>query len=382
MPSPLLKILFFCVVILVGGLIIYEGYRDKRVVVPKGETVFKTIELEKGGVILEKNSTLNGNIHLNSGLIKLEEGAKINGSIQMNEGQIVADKSTEFLGPITIKNGQIKLGEESRVKESLTLGKGKINASKMTLFEKDLTINSGSLRLEENSKIQGTLVSTNEVEIAKHSSAFLGTVKPPVYRVYDWPLALQYFDILPESHKNQVGFMILTKRKNGLIRQEDIRQGDQYFEGIYDYVDGKLISIDLSNPEVMNRFFKKAKSFFTGLPERRMAFFDMGATTEDFAHDRRFADIYLPAEGSGTLILHEMGHVMDFKEDYSDFHTPKYPWTKEDAVSDYGATHPGEDFAEAYRLYVLHPDQFKTLIEENLERQKKWDYLKEYVFSK
>ena len=111
-----------------------------------------------------------------------------------------------------------------------------------------------------------------------------------------------------------------------------------------------------------------------------MTYFNIGATTEDFAHDKNFADIYLPASGSGTLILHEMGHVMDFKADYSDFHDPKYPWTKEDAVSGYGATHPGEDFAEAYRMYILNPKKFLELIEENPERQKKWEYLKEWVF--
>jgi len=44
-------------------------------------------------------------------------------------------------------------------------------------------------------------------------------------------------------------------------------------------------------------------------------------------------------------------------------------------------THLREDFAEAYRLYMMNEEGFLALIKDNPERQKKYDFLKEYVFN-
>lgn len=342
--------------------------------------MIKDIQQKKVDILLEENSVLQGNIEAEEGRIELEKGAKILGSIQLEKGEIRTGDHVEISQSIQLKKGNIVLGENNLIHENLLLKEANLMIHPNTILEKGISLNDGNLRLEEGVQVKGDVI-VKKGKVEKHSTAKIEGKKPGVYITYDWPKALQYFDILPEAHKNQVGYIVLTKGNNGLIREEEITNGSEYFEGIYDYADRKLITINLLDEEVMQRFFDKAKTFFTGLPERRMTYFSIGATTEDFAHDQNFADIYLPARGSGTLILHEMGHVMDFKADYSDFHAPKYPWTKEDAVSDYGATHPGEDFAEAYRMYRLNPKKFLELIKENPERQEKWNYLKEWVFS-
>ena len=67
--------------------------------------------------------------------------------------------------------------------------------------------------------------------------------------------------------------------------------------------------------------------------------------------------------------------------DFSDFHQPAYPFiSHEAALNSYGATHPGEDFAEAYKYYALTPSYFEELIQQAPERQQKYDFLKHYVF--
>lgn len=352
---------------------------NRKIIIHSGETLIKNIEQKKVTILLEENAVLQGGIEAEEGQIELGKGAKILGSIQLEKGEIRTGDDVEISQSIHLKKGNIVLGENNLIHENLLLGEANLTIHPHSILEKNIHLNEGKLRLESNVQVKGNVIVENG-KIEKHSTAKIEGEKPAVYITYDWPEALQYFDILPESHKNQVGYIMLTKGNNGLIREEEITNGSQYFEGIYDYADGKIITIDLSDQEVMEKFFKKAKTFFTSLPERRMTYFNIGATTEDFAHDKNFADIYLPARGSGTLILHEMGHVMDFKTDYSDFHDPKYPWTKEDAVSGYGATHPGEDFAEAYRMYSLNPKKFLQLIKENPERQEKWNYLKEWVF--
>lgn len=359
----------------------YYFYFSKHIVIKEGETLSENINLDSGSLHLEKESVLNGSVKINQGKITLEDGAKILGEVNLGSGDISTGKKVSFEKEINIKKGDLNFGEENYLKGNLTMGKGSILLKKKTIIEKNIDQKEGELRLEEDVIVNGD-IHLKKVEAEKHSSTLIKGLKPKVYRTYDWPRKLQYFDVLPESHKNAVGYIFLTKEKNGLIRDEKILEAYQYFEGIYDYKDGKLVSLNLEDEALMKQFFDKAKTFFTNIPERRLVYFNVGATTEIYAHDSNFADIYMPSTGSQTLLIHEMGHVMDFKYDFSDLHDPKFPWTQEDAVSSYGSTHPGEDFAEAYQIYALNGEAFLTLIEENTERQKKYDFLSTYVFSR
>lgn len=377
--EPKLILVSLIIIIATVGLS-YFFYFSRHIVIHEGQVIKKNIILDEGSLTLEKNSVLQGSVKINKGKIIVGEGAKIIGPVSMEEGKLVSEKEANFEGPIRLKKGDVEIGEENKMKENLSVDRGNILIMKKSILEKNIIQKMGNLRLEEEIQIDGD-VTVAEVKTEKHSSTLIKGVKPKVYRTYDWPKKLQYFDVLPESHKNALGYIFLTKEKNGLIRDEKILEAHQYFEGIYDYKDGKLVSLNLEDEELMKKFFDKAKAFFVELPERRLVYFNVGATTEIYAHDSNFADIYMPSTGSDTLLIHEMGHVMDFKYDFSDLHDPKFPWTKEDALNSYGATHPGEDFAEAYQIYTLNDEAFLDLIEENEVRQEKYDFLSTYVFS-
>ena len=144
----------------------------------------------------------------------------------------------------------------------------------------------------------------------------------------------------------------------------------------------QLYPINLNNKELTQPFFDKAKDFFTKLPERMLGTHGVGATTIRFSINPKKADVYIPSDGSDYVFIHEMGHVQDFQENFSDFKIPRYPFLKKElAVSSYGSTHPGEDFAEAYLYYIMSHHYFSELIEENPEIQQKYYYLKKYVFA-
>jgi hypothetical protein len=73
--------------------------------------------------------------------------------------------------------------------------------------------------------------------------------------------------------------------------------------------------------------------------------------------------------------------VLDYKYAFIDYHSPDYPYPdRESAITEYWKFHKWEDFAEAYRYYILHHDSFQRKIAENPLRQQKYDYLKQYVF--
>lgn len=111
-----------------------------------------------------------------------------------------------------------------------------------------------------------------------------------------------------------------------------------------------------------------------------------------------------------SVLVHEMGHIVDIDyltggytaasafidfdryipEDDASVDFYDISWinsvrrTKEaskmDFVSIYAMTNPFEDFAESYAMYVLHGDQFKRMATGNSTLQKKYDFMKYYVF--
>lgn len=312
-------------------------------------------------ILITENTTLERDIGLTEESLTLEKGSLLKGNIELAEGRIYLD-------------------EQARIEGDISLGKGELIVGKNASIKGTVTITAGRIRLEENASIEGDLI-LKEGELQKHSSSQVTGQKPNIYRTYDWPKVLAYFDVLPETHKEAVGYIFLTKESNTGIREEGIKHPEDYFAGIYFYENKKLHSIEVQNIQETQKFFDKAKTFFGDLPGRRLGPFSVGATTKQYAHNPKKADIYMPEDGSEYVFIHEVGHVQDFKYDFIDHHEPLYPFiSAEMALNSYAATHPGEDFAEAYKYYVLSPDYFEDLIEEEPERQQKYDFLKQYVF--
>jgi hypothetical protein len=321
--------------------LLYFLVLSKNIVIEAGTEKNQDLNLPEGTITLEKGASLKGNISLDSGKVLLNENSRIEGGIQLGQGSLKMERNTKIKGDIKVKEGEIFLAEGASVEGNIDLQTGNMQ---------------------------------------KHSSAKISGRKPDIYVTYNWPEALAFFDVLPEEHKQAVGYIFLTKENNILVREDDIKTQD-YFDGIYVYKDHDLHPMDLQNEEAMEKFFNRAKDFFKGLPERRLGAFGVGATTKNFAFNQAKADIYIPSSGSRYTFIHEMGHVMDFKYNFIDDHRPLYPFLSQElAVSGYGATHPGEDFAEAYKYYVLSHDYFSELIEEHPERQQKYDFLKKHVF--
>lgn len=311
-------------------------------------------------IVIQNDTEFQQDIALQEGTIIIGKNATVRGDITLAEGTVLLDENTTILGNVTVQNGQLKIKKGSQIKGNVALDKG-------------------TIRLEEGSVIEGNLKLENG-QMEKHSTAAVLKEKPDIFITYDYPKALAYFDVLPEEHKEAIGYIFLTKNFNTSIREDTVQKPEDYFEGIYFYQDKKLQRISPDQPEA-EKFFKRAQKFFKDLPERRLGPFSVGATTKNYAHNPKKADIYVPIENSYYTFIHEVGHVMDFKENFSDYHTPKYPFiSAEVAVSSYGGTHPGEDFAEAYKHYIISSQYFKDLIAESPERQAKYDFLRQYVF--
>lgn len=311
-------------------------------------------------VIIEKNQTLNHQIDLSEGEIILQENSTVNGDLNLTKGSININNKSIIKGNITIKEGNLIIGDDVHISGNVTLNKGKIHLGESSIIE-------GSVKAEDNA-------------LEKHTTAQIKGEKPFVYTTYNLPPVLKYFDLLPETHKKALGFIFLTKQ-NSLARANHDLQPEDYYQAIYHYNNGQLETIDLKSPEVAN-FLKKAEKFYTDLPERMLGTHDVGATTKNYAINKKNADIYIPFDSSSQILIHEMGHVQDFQGNYCDLNPKLYPFQKDKAISEYGATHPGEDFAEAYAYYVLHYDTFQSLIKQDPDYQKKYDYIKQIFLSK
>ena len=195
------------------------------------------------------------------------------------------------------------------------------------------------------------------------------------------PNALSYFDVLPESHKARVGFVFLTKGDNTAIRELSATGAGDYFDGAYAYSGGQLEPLDLSGAAEAP-YRAAAKRFFGKISPYKLATHAVGASTLNFSMVRGRPDVYLASDASPDVLVHEMGHVADYGGNYTDYAVPRWPWTRSGALNDYGATHPGEDFAEAYRLYVLRGAEFREAwAPASAEWRKKYEYLKTRVFS-
>ena len=113
-----------------------------------------------------------------------------------------------------------------------------------------------------------------------------------------------------------------------------------------------------------------------------------------------------------AVFVHEMGHITDGSYlkgtkngEFSGFYDFEVPVTKDDAsslfykiswksetekrsnskeldfVSQYAATDPFEDFAETYTFYRLHGAEFRKLAKSNYLLDRKYRFMKKYVFA-
>lgn len=312
-------------------------------------------------IVLRSGKVRTADISTREKNIIIEDFAVLEGGIVLGDGDVFIGKHAEVRGDISIENGDLTVEDEGMVRGDISVVDGDISLGSKAAIEGDVVIKNGELQKNSQAKISGSF--------------------PPIFKTTDYPPVLAYFEILPQDHKEAVGYIFLTKQSNTAIREENVKTPTDYFEGIYYYENNELKNIDMENEEQSQRFFDKAAAFFRGVPERNLGAFGVGATTEDFAINPAKADIYIPAQGSEFIFIHEVGHVLDFKYDFSDFHQPKYPFiSREVALNDYAAIHPGEDFAEAYKYYALNPAYFAELIDQYPERQQKYDYLKNFVF--
>ena len=112
------------------------------------------------------------------------------------------------------------------------------------------------------------------------------------------------------------------------------------------------------------------------------------------------------------VLVHEMGHIVDtgllqgnasagesefmdgtqpvyqddpsllfYRLDFTDSKTLRSSASPLDFVSGYAQSDPFEDFAETYNYYILHGDEFRTLIETNVVLLQKYNFLKTRVFN-
>ena len=112
-----------------------------------------------------------------------------------------------------------------------------------------------------------------------------------------------------------------------------------------------------------------------------------------------------------AVFIHELGHIVDlgklkgasfapsgfldgklkvpaddpsvafYKLSWRDEETQKYLAERKDFVSGYAMTDPFEDFAESFNFYVLHGADFRAIANESTVLAKKYDFLKDKVFS-
>jgi hypothetical protein len=112
-----------------------------------------------------------------------------------------------------------------------------------------------------------------------------------------------------------------------------------------------------------------------------------------------------------SVLVHELGHIQDtgvmkgnywvkeseFKDGKSSIYqddpslgfyrlsfsnetTLKKSATEDDFVSGYAMTDPFEDFAETYNFYVLHGENFRTIMKDNNILRKKYIFMRDTVF--
>lgn len=167
------------------------------------------------------------------------------------------------------------------------------------------------------------------------------------------------------------------------IRWVDLKP-EEYFQKIFVYQNNKLFEINKEeNPKLLAKLYKKSSEYINIIPDRNVSRFWVWFVTKNYAQDKNFADMYISSRSANSLLfMHETGHVLDYKYAYIDYHSPDYPYPNtHTAITEYWKFHKWEDFAEAYRYYILQHDSFQTKATETSEIQDKYDYLKQYVFN-
>lgn len=326
--------------ICVSFLMIYYFVLSKSVILDEWIQLSQDISRSESKILLSKNSHLTWDISLEKWEIILKQNAKISGNIFLASGKIILEQWAQIHGNIQTK---------------------------------------WEIILEENAKVFWDVSKYSDLK--KHSNSEISWEKPNLFITTNYPEFLKYFDVLPKKHKEAFGYIFVTTH-NMDIRWEE-KKPEEYFQNIFVYKDNSLQELKISNDdEKIKNLFAQANKYINIIPERNVWRFWVWFVTKNYANDKNFADMYLSSYAlSSTIFMHETGHVLDYKYAYIDYHTPDYPYPdRESAITEYWEFHKWEDFAEAYRYYVLHRNSFLKKIEEKPIIQQKYDYLKQYVF--
>lgn len=306
------------------------------------------------------------------------EWKTITKNINREETKILISNKSTFIWNITLKNWEIIFEDNSSFSWNIILEKWFIKIWKNVEINWNINF-SGKIILWEDSKINWNI--NIDSDLFKNSTSNISWVKPNLFVTTDYPDFLQYFDVLPDLHKKEFGYIFLTS-SNMDIRWTDLKP-EEYFKWIYYFENNILKEFDFNNKEKLKELYNNASKYINLIAERKVDRFWVWFTTKNYAFDKKRADIYISESYANSILFtHEYGHVMDYAFWYIDIHNPKYPYfKKENSITDYGSFHVWEDFAEAYRYYVLHHKSFENKAKNNDEIKDKYNYLKTYVFN-
>ena len=316
--------------------------------------------------IFSKTSLIDEWIHIQKDIIK-------------EKSKVILSLDSQLTGNIILSEWEIILKENSRLIWDIQLVTGNIRLEKNAEIQWNIEFN-WEIILWENTKIHWNISKLSTLK--KHSSSEINWEKPSLFVTTDYPEFLKYFDVLPEKHKEAFWYIFLTK-DNMAIRWVDLKP-EEYFQKIFVYQNNKLLEINKEeNPELLAKLYKKSSEYINIIPDRNVSRFWVWFVTKNYAQDKNFADMYISSTSANSLLfMHETGHVLDYKYAYIDYHSPDYPYPNtHTAITEYWKFHKWEDFAEAYRYYILHHDSFQKKATETSEIQDKYDYLKQYVFN-
>jgi len=302
----------------------------------------------------------------------------INKDLNREETKLVISEKSKLIWNINIKIWRIIFENNSSFSWSLKLFEWEIIIWDNVIINWDINF-SWKINIWKNTIINWNV--KQNAQLFKDSSVFIKWRKPNLYVTTDYPDFLKYFDSMPDSHKKEFGYIFLTSH-NMDIRWKDSNPRD-YFKEIYFYKDNKLQKFDFNNKEQLQKLYLNAKEYINLISERKVSRFWVWFTTKNYAFDKKRADIYISNKyANSVLFTHEFGHVIDYAYWFIDIYKPKYPYFKKDnAITEYWKFHVWEDFAEAYRFYILHSQKFRNMAKNNSEITKKYNYLKKYVFS-
>ena len=305
------------------------------------------------------------------------EWKTIKKDLNREETKILVASWAKLIWNINIKKWEIIFENNSSFSWNINLDTWKIIIKNNVVITWDINF-SWNITIGKNSKINWNI--RQDANLFKDSSAFIKWKKPNLYVTTDYPDFLKYFDCLPDSHKKEFGYIYLTS-SNMDIRWKDLKS-EQYFKDIYFYKNNKLTKFDFSDKVQLDKFYKNSKKYIDLIPERKVSRFWVWFTTKNYAFDKKHPDIYISSVYANSILFtHEYGHVMDYAYWFIDIYNPSYPYyKKENAITEYWKFHKWEDFAEAYRFYILHSNIFREMAKNNSEVKKKYSYIKKYVF--